>query len=263
MAVLAVVVVTITAIVVCVIVLGLIVIGVAVFAIGWTRRCGRWWLVHRGCNVGVERRRGRQRPNTVHVNLLQEQIILNFEKVWKWWVAPNDGAHMLEALVQHPKDVEDEDPVFNRCTKVSQTIGHDLKLAAVLIDWEVTLNKSMKGSIKVKSTLLSVTKKLILDVEPKVTCRTTTFPDYLVKIRWDGVANSVEDDAIHPNPPQIIGRRVIRDVLDQGVALESLLHEITPASVVGGGGVEDDVHQLADIEHCGHLKVKSATTVSS
>jgi hypothetical protein len=30
-----------------------------------------------------------------------------------------------------------------------------------------------------------------------------------------------------------------------------------PAGVVGGGGVEDDVHQLADIEHCSHLKVKS------
>jgi hypothetical protein len=36
-----------------------------------------------------------------------------------------------------------------------------------------------------------------------------------------------------------------------------LLHEITPAGVAGGGGVEDDVHQLADVEHCGRLKVKS------
>jgi hypothetical protein len=35
-----------------------------------------------------------------------------------------------------------------------------------------------------------------------------------------------------------------------------LLHEITPASVVGGG-IEDDVYQLADVEHCGRLKVKS------
>jgi hypothetical protein len=35
-----------------------------------------------------------------------------------------------------------------------------------------------------------------------------------------------------------------------------MLHEITPAGVVGGG-VEDDVQQLADVEHCGRLKVKS------
>jgi hypothetical protein len=36
-----------------------------------------------------------------------------------------------------------------------------------------------------------------------------------------------------------------------------LLHEITPACAVDGGGVEDDVHQLMDVEHCDRLKVKS------
>jgi hypothetical protein len=30
-----------------------------------------------------------------------------------------------------------------------------------------------------------------------------------------------------------------------------------PASIVGGGGFKDDVHQLGDVEHCGRLKVKS------
>jgi hypothetical protein len=83
-------------------------------------------------------------------------------------VAPNDGAHVLEVLVQPPKDVEDEDPVFNGCVEVNQIIDHDFELAAVLIDREVTLNKSTKGSIKVKSTLLRVTEKLVLDGEPEV-----------------------------------------------------------------------------------------------
>jgi hypothetical protein len=36
-----------------------------------------------------------------------------------------------------------------------------------------------------------------------------------------------------------------------------MLHEITPADIVGGGGVEDDVHQLVDVDHYGRLKVKS------
>jgi hypothetical protein len=36
-----------------------------------------------------------------------------------------------------------------------------------------------------------------------------------------------------------------------------LLYEIMPAGIVGGEGVKDDVHQLADVEYCGHLKVKS------
>jgi hypothetical protein len=51
---------------------------------------------------------------------------------------------MLKALVQPPKDVEDEDPVFNGCAEVSQTVGHGLELAAILIDREVTLNKARK-----------------------------------------------------------------------------------------------------------------------
>jgi hypothetical protein len=70
---------------------------------------------------------------------------------------------VLQKMVQPPKDVEDKDPVFNGCAEVSQIIGHDLELAVVLIDREVTLNKSTKGSIKVKSMFLTVTEKLVLD----------------------------------------------------------------------------------------------------
>jgi hypothetical protein len=126
---------------------------------------------------------------------------------------------VLKALIQPPKDVDDENPVFNGCAEVNQTVGHGLELVAVLIDREVTLNKSMKGSIKVKSTLLTVNEKLVLDGEPEVACRATVFPDHLVKIRRDGVVDPVEDDAVHLNPSQIIGRSVVRHMLDQGVAL--------------------------------------------
>jgi hypothetical protein len=71
----------------------------------------------------------------------------------------------------------------------------------------------------VKGTLLTVAEKLVLDDEPEVARCTVSFSDHLVKIHRDGVADPVEDDVIHPNPPQIIGQSVIRDVLDQGVAL--------------------------------------------
>jgi hypothetical protein len=120
---------------------------------------------------------------------------------------------MFEALVQPPKNVEDEDPVVNGCAEVRLTVGHGLELTVVLIERKVTLNKSMKGSIKMKSTVLTVTETLVLDDESEVACCATTFPDHLVKIRRDGVAYPVEDDAVHPNPPQISGQSVIRDVL--------------------------------------------------
>jgi hypothetical protein len=80
---------------------------------------------------------------------------------------------MLETLVQALKNVEDEDSVFNGCAEVSPIIGHGLELVAVLIDREVTLNKSMKDSIKVKSMLLTVTEKLGLDGESEVAHRAT------------------------------------------------------------------------------------------
>jgi hypothetical protein len=121
---------------------------------------------------------------------------------------------VLEALVQPPKDVEDEDPVVNGCGEVSQTVSYGFELAVVLIDREVTLNKSAKSSIKVKNTVLTVTEKLVLDGELEVARRATVFLDHMVKIRRDGVADPVEDDDVHPNPPWISGRSVVRDVLE-------------------------------------------------
>jgi hypothetical protein len=120
---------------------------------------------------------------------------------------------MLEALVQPLKDVDDEDPVVNWCTKVSQNIGHSLELVTVIIDQEVTLNKSAKSSIKV-IPVLTVTEKLILDGEPEVARRATVFSDHLVKIRRDGVADPVENDVVHSNPPRVNGRSIVCDVLE-------------------------------------------------
>jgi hypothetical protein len=71
----------------------------------------------------------------------------------------------------------------------------------------------MKGSIKVKSTVLTVTEKLVLNGEPEVAHCATAFPDHLVKIRRDGVVDPIEDDVVHLNPPRISGRSAIRDVL--------------------------------------------------
>jgi hypothetical protein len=126
---------------------------------------------------------------------------------------------VLEVLIQPLKDVEYEDPIFNGCTEVSQIVDQGLELAALLIDRDVTLNKSVNGSIKLKSTLLTITKKLVLDGEPEVARRATVFSDHLVKIRRDGVADPIEDDVVHLNPPWIIAQSVVHDVLDQGVVL--------------------------------------------
>jgi hypothetical protein len=71
----------------------------------------------------------------------------------------------------------------------------------VLRQQKVALNKDAKGIVKVKGTLLTIAEKLVLDGEPEVARCAAAFPDHLVKIRRDGVADPTEDDALHPNPP--------------------------------------------------------------
>jgi hypothetical protein len=82
-AVLAVVAAAITAVAVFVVILGSVATSATVVAMGRVSRRGRWWLGRWGRNVGVERRWGSRRSSTVHVKLLQEQIIPNFEEVQK------------------------------------------------------------------------------------------------------------------------------------------------------------------------------------
>jgi hypothetical protein len=60
----------ITAIAVFVVIVGPVATGAAVAAMGRARRCGRRWLGRWGRNVGVKRRRGSRRSDTVHVKLL-------------------------------------------------------------------------------------------------------------------------------------------------------------------------------------------------
>jgi hypothetical protein len=100
-------------------------------------------------------------------------------------------------------------------------------------------------------------KSTLLKGEPQNARCATTFPDHLVKFQWDGVVDLAEDDTVHPYPPRIIGRSFVHDVVDEGITLKCLLHEVMLAGVVGGGGVKDDVHQPTDIEDHNRLKVES------
>jgi hypothetical protein len=79
-----------------------------------------------------------------------------------------------------------------------------------------------------------------------------------MELRGDRVADPVEDDAVHLAPARIGGRSDVRvDVVEEGVALEDHHHQVTPAGVGGGGRVEDDVHEGADVEDGRCLEVKT------
>jgi hypothetical protein len=57
----------------------------------------------------------------------------------------------------------------------------------------------------VKGTLLTIVEKLVLDGEVEVAHCTAVFSYHMVKIHRDGVADPVEDDAVHQNSHRIIG----------------------------------------------------------
>jgi hypothetical protein len=113
---------------------------------------------------------------------------------------------VLEVLVQSPKDVEDEDLVVDGRAEVGQTIDHGFELATVLRHREVALNKIVKGNIKMKSTLVTVAEKLVLDGKSQMVRRAVAFSDHLVKLRRDGVADPVEDNMVHLDPPGSLDR---------------------------------------------------------
>jgi hypothetical protein len=79
-----------------------------------------------------------------------------------------------------------------------------------------------------------------------------------MELRGDRVADPVEDDVVHPVPARIGGRSDVRvDVVEEGVVLEDHHHQVTPAGVGGGAGVEDVVHEGTDVEDDRCLEVKT------
>jgi hypothetical protein len=65
---------------------------------------------------------------------------------------------------------------------------------------EAALYKIAEGSIKVKRTRLTITKELVLEPEPQVSCSAATFPNNFHKIKGDRVGEPGENDDIHPGP---------------------------------------------------------------
>jgi hypothetical protein len=83
-------------------------------AIGWSGRHERLLLRSLRNSAGVEHRRSSGRPHGVQVDLIQNKVIVNFNKVQQRRGASDDGPEMLEMLVEATKDVEDEDSFIDR-----------------------------------------------------------------------------------------------------------------------------------------------------
>jgi hypothetical protein len=163
---------------------------------------------------------------------------------------------MLEEPVETTEDVKDKDPVIDRRPQISQSVGHALLFAVVLAHGELALYKIVEGNIKVKIACLTFTKELILEPKPQVTCDAATFSNDLLKIKENHVGEPAEDDGIHFGPSWVIREGIVRlDVVDEGVSRQGQHNVITPLSIVGGRGVQNDVPEGTNIQHHSHLDV--------
>jgi hypothetical protein len=142
----------------------IVLVPVVVVVVILARYQGQWqWS--RLHTVEVECHRSSNRVKGVQVDFLHEKIIPNFEEVREQWVAPNDGPNMLKALVETVEDVEDKDLVIDKRPQIGRSVSHGLEFVVVLAHEEVTMYKIVEGSIKVKSTCLTITKELVLEPE--------------------------------------------------------------------------------------------------
>jgi hypothetical protein len=77
----------------------------------------------------------------------------------------------------------------------------------------------VEDNIKVKSTCLMITKELILELKPQVSCGAAAFSNNLLKIRGDRVGELGEDDNIHHDPAWVVEEGVVKlDVVGEGIS---------------------------------------------
>ena len=86
-----------------------------------------------------------------------------------------EGPQVVVPLVQAPQDFEDKGPIGYYLAKVAEGIGHALRLVALVIDEQITLDEDPKGNIKMKGACLLVARELLLDGRLCLACCSHTF----------------------------------------------------------------------------------------
>ncbi|XP_062229134.1 uncharacterized protein LOC133926962 [Phragmites australis] len=162
-----------------------------------------------------------------------------------------------EALVEASDDVEDEGVVSDVFAEVAEVLGHPLVAAAILGDGEISLLEGSKLLVGVEGAGGTIPEKLGLDGEPGDTGSGTALGDGVGEIVGDGAEEPGVDDSIHAHLVQGGGRDVVgEDVALQGELPDGEEERLAPPGVEGGGDVEEQRHEGADVLHGDGLSVQ-------
>jgi hypothetical protein len=69
-------------------------------------------------------------------------------------------------FAESSQEVQDECPVLNRLTKVSECVGHALHLATIVVDRESSLGQGAKLSVEEHGAGLAVVQELMFQPKP-------------------------------------------------------------------------------------------------
>ena len=118
-------------------------------------------------------------------DLLHEEVILHLLKGREGHGADDQGPQVGEALVEPPKEVQDERAVADRLTECTEFIRHLLQLAIVLRDGEVALGEGAKGGVEVEGPGLLVAPELGLESDPNLTRRAPGLTDDILQLHGE------------------------------------------------------------------------------
>jgi hypothetical protein len=95
---------------------------------------------------------------------------------------------------------------------------------------------------------LTIAKALLLDSKPSLSSSVTELIDDVLEVDGEGAEEPQEDDVVHPpTAGKSRGSDVESVVVIEGVAPQHQQDEITSASIVGNGDVEDNRDQGSDV----------------
>uniref|UniRef100_J3MEI3 CAAX prenyl protease 2/Lysostaphin resistance protein A-like domain-containing protein n=1 Tax=Oryza brachyantha TaxID=4533 RepID=J3MEI3_ORYBR len=202
---------------------------------------GRWSSSDESGSGGRGGRAWREVPS----DLVEDEVVLYLQKGGEGSPSRKPGPKEVVVAVETPQDMQHQDPVDHWAVEVEvmKGIRHALHPLAVLTNGEVPLHEGAELRVQLKGASLGVAEELTLESQPGLACGAVGSPDDVLEIEGDGRKDPRHDDAVE-------------DVIIEGIAAEGEEDLVSPATVGGGRGVEDDGDRGLDVLDADHLEVE-------
>jgi hypothetical protein len=163
----------------------------------------------------------------------------------------------FEPFVETADDVEDEGAVGDGLAEVAEVLSLALVAPAIVSDGEIALTEGPEVGVGVQGARGLIPEELGLNGEPNVAGGGAMLGDGVGEVVGDGAEEPSPHDTVHANPVGGVGSGGVReDMALQGVPPKGEEEGLAPPSIEGGGPVEAEWDEEADVLHGGRLRVE-------